>query len=285
MSVFHYNYNMEISFDAPCREHHFSLMCYPIDNRRQKILNRKIEIFPACEVIQERDWAGNIKILGLIEQEHTRFSVSVEGDAETYANFYEDKEIPPRYYKYPTSLTAAGGGVCALAVRVEGNSDYEKSLSALKIAHAAIAYRSGTTDVSTSAEQALSIGYGVCQDYAHILLAILKRIGIPCRYVAGIVKGEGYSHAWVEVNCNGFWYALDPTSGRLVGDGYLKFSHGRDCSDTAINRGSLKGFANQKQSITAYMTAEDSPSADHSYIGREKNDRRSEAWSCRSGND
>lgn len=253
MSIFHYQYQMEISFSSPCREHSFSLMCFPSDNKRQKVLSSNVKIEPNALLQESCDWLGNKKTAGIIEGVHTSFSVCVEGEAETYANFYEDKGFPEKFYFYSTPHTAAGNAIKKLAKKIQAKTDYDKAMAALSVVHECIEYKSGVTNNDTTAETALTLGYGVCQDFTHIYLAVLKELGIACRYVAGMVQGEGHTHAWAEVNCNGFWYAVDPTANKLVGDGYLKFSHGRDCTDTAINRGCFKGFANQLQIVTASL--------------------------------
>ena len=69
-------------------------------------------------------------------------------------------------------------------------------------------YQSGSTNAGTTAEEAFAQRQGVCQDYAQILLSILREEGITARYVAGAVPGEGETHAWVEVWCDGKWYFL-----------------------------------------------------------------------------
>ena len=97
--------------------------------------------------------------------------------------------------------------------------------------------------------QALEGGGGVCQDYAHIFLALCRLMGIPARYVAGMMVGEGATHAWTEVWILGAWIGFDPTNNRLAGDHYIKLSHGRDFGDCTIDKGCFKGFAAQKQNI------------------------------------
>ena len=69
-------------------------------------------------------------------------------------------------------------------------------------------YIPGVTDIHTTAGEALRLGRGVCQDYAHIMTAVLRYMGIPARYVNGLMIGEGYTHAWVEVYTDGGWYGL-----------------------------------------------------------------------------
>lgn len=78
---------------------------------------------------------------------------------------------------------------------------------------------------------------GVCQDFAHILLAFLRAQNVICRYVAGLTTGEGASHAWVEVFDGETWIGVDPTHQRFCDDNYVKISQGPDFSFCALERG------------------------------------------------
>lgn len=259
MSVYNFKYSMEISLTAPCSDHSFLLKCYPQENRRQRILRFSEEIYPAAALQYSSDWAGNQQCIGTITQSHTSFSVTVQGAAETYADFYEeyDPSVSP-FYKYATELTEAGDFIKSIAAETPENADfYEKSVLLLHAAHNALRYEKGVTTVRTTAEEAARAGKGVCQDFVNVFLALCRYYRIPCRYCAGLVNGIGESHAWAEVNCSGYWYAFDPAADKLVGDGYLKFSHGRDYTDCTINRGSFRGAAKQTQNIFASMIPEE----------------------------
>lgn len=87
---------------------------------------------------------------------------------------------------------------------------------------------------------------GVCQDEAHIMLALLRMKGIPCRYVMGYMLGEGSTHAWVEVLREEKWIGMDPTNRRMVNDEYITVSAGRDANDCPVNRGIFSGMAKQQ---------------------------------------
>ena len=115
-------------------------------------------------------------------------------------------------------------------------------------------YRPGATTVRTTAEEALSEGMGVCQDYAHIMIALLRLLGIPARYAAGMMEGEGESHGWAEVNCRGYWYGFDPANNLLVNDRYIKISHGRDAGDCRICRGVFRNPTVQEQSVRVFVS-------------------------------
>ena len=115
--------------------------------------------------------------------------------------------------------------------------------------HRDFQYQPCTTDVDTTAEDAFIQGYGVCQDYAHIYIALMHLAGIPARYVTGLIVGEGASHAWVEILWKDRWYGLDPTNDLVVKDDHIKIGIGRDAKDCMINRGIMHGNCLQTQRI------------------------------------
>lgn len=111
--------------------------------------------------------------------------------------------------------------------------------------HSAMTYQYGITSVGTSAAQALDGGRGVCQDYAHILLALCHVAQVPARYVSGHLLGQGGTHAWVEVVVPEADHAvavpLDPCNGRRAGSRYVTVATGRDYRDVAPTSGSYVG--------------------------------------------
>jgi transglutaminase-like putative cysteine protease len=105
-------------------------------------------------------------------------------------------------------------------------------------------YKAGVTGVRTTASQALALGYGVCQDYAHIMLAVCRSAGLPARYVSGHLVGQGGTHAWVEVvlpavdgSGDGIAWAFDPTHASRGGMGYVTIAIGADYLDVAPTSG------------------------------------------------
>ncbi len=118
-----------------------------------------------------------------------------------------------------------------------------------------LAYAQGHTHVGTTAAEAFALGRGVCQDYAHIYVTLCRMAGFPARYAAGMVVGEGATHAWAEVWQDGAWTAYDPTHDCIVDDRYVKVSHGRDFADCSVDRGCFRGAAGQEQ--TVYVKVED----------------------------
>ena len=124
--------------------------------------------------------------------------------------------------------------------------------------HRYFVYQKAATDVSTSAEEAMEKGAGVCQDYAHIFLSLLRLRGIPARYVTGMLRGEGESHAWVEVALGDFWYGLDPTNDCAVAGEHVRIACGRDYRDCRISQGVFYGGARQSQKVEALVYTKES---------------------------
>lgn len=119
-------------------------------------------------------------------------------------------------------------------------------------------YAPGSTDTTTTAAEAFASGRGVCQDYAHVLIALCRVLEIPARYVTGLMAGEGATHAWVEVHDGERWRGVDPTHNCVVDDRYMLFATGRDFEDCPIERGMFRGNAEQTQKVSASL-GDDAP--------------------------
>jgi transglutaminase-like putative cysteine protease len=112
-----------------------------------------------------------------------------------------------------------------------------------------LTYQYGVTGVRTDAASALAGGRGVCQDYAHVMLALCRAAGLPARYVSGHLVGEGGSHAWVEVVVDDrlgtsgrtVAVAFDPTHNRRATRGYFTVAIGRDYTHVAPTSGRFEG--------------------------------------------
>jgi transglutaminase-like putative cysteine protease len=125
-----------------------------------------------------------------------------------------------------------------------------------------ITYESGATNVSTTAEQAWASGRGVCQDFTHATLSLLRSVGIPARYVSGYLHTEepavgqtvvGESHAWVDYWDEG-WHALDPTNDRAVGAAHVIVARGRDYADVPPLKGIYAGGQSEGLGVSVEIT-------------------------------
>ena len=152
----------------------------------------------------------------------------------------------------PSPLTEPDGALRGMAAGLLESGDAGLGLAERINARVAGAmrYRHDVTSVRTTAAEALALGAGVCQDYAHVMLALCRLCGLPARYVSGHMIGEGGSHAWVEVVLPSGTVAFDPTNDRRAGWSYLTVAVGRDYADVAPTHGSYCGPAGGRLSTT-----------------------------------
>lgn len=125
-----------------------------------------------------------------------------------------------------------------------------------------ITYRRGITTSNSTVCDVLRAGVGVCQDFAHLSLALLRRVGVPCRYVSGYLHKEGDSeletHAWVEAFVPGVgWIGIDPTHGSLVTEQYVTVAVGRSYADVPPNRGVYRGDAKETIDVSVQIQAQE----------------------------
>ena len=126
-------------------------------------------------------------------------------------------------------------------------------------------YTKGITTIETTIDEIIEQKQGVCQDFAHLLLQILRTIGIPCRYVSGYVcpnkngmRGEGATHAWVEAWLPDIrWTGIDPTNNVWVSNHHVKLAVGRNFEDCSVVKGSFKGVALQDLYVFVSVGYED----------------------------
>jgi transglutaminase-like putative cysteine protease len=154
-----------------------------------------------------------------------------------------------------TRLTAPDDRLRDLAADLPSGGDpVELAQRICSAVHTAIGYEYGATSVQTTAAEALAGGRGVCQDSAHVMLALCHLVGLPARYVSGHLLGEGGTHCWVEVVVPAGDAAMavpfDPCNDRQAGFGYVTVATGRDYSDVAPTSGRYLGTPNNTLATT-----------------------------------
>jgi transglutaminase-like putative cysteine protease len=146
-----------------------------------------------------------------------------------------------------TRLTAADGRLREWANELMKPADTPRDRAdrLCRAVHDAMTYEYGVSSLTTTAAEALAGGRGVCQDFAHILLALCHLVGLPARYVSGHLLGQGGTHAWVEAIVPEGHHAVavpfDPCSGTNVSARYLTVATGRDYSDVPPTSGTYIG--------------------------------------------
>jgi len=269
-----FQYQTELVFSSPASDHRFILRILPKSDGRQSIEKLSWHIDPLSTVWRTSDSFGNDALAGFINAPHDHFRFGIEGSVEVTDAPYtlpgEDlsqrrgdaegaKEflgLLPRVLLYPTELTRAHGGLVNFYNELERSAPQD-TLERVQFfshnVHTCLRYEHGVTVNSTTAQEAFDGGAGVCQDYAHILLALLRRGGVPCRYVAGLASDYGETHAWVEAWIADRYYGIDPTRDKLIDEGYIALSRGRDFEDCSVERGVFKGACRGTQTINLSM--------------------------------
>jgi transglutaminase-like putative cysteine protease len=190
-----------------------------------------------------------------------------EIDAVTSSGEFHEMLLPSDFAR-PTPLLAQ----LAIALNVTRRDD---PLTVLRQINRGIfeklSYTPKSTRVDSPIDDCLRSGLGVCQDFAHIMIALTRLLGIPCRYVSGYVApGEftddraaaGYaSHAWVEALLPGLgWVGLDPTNDKLVADRHVRCALGRDYADVPPTKGVYKGGGRSELSVHVLVKPREAPS-------------------------
>ena len=163
-----------------------------------------------------------------------------------------------------TTLLVPGFPGQAEEVRgLESSGPRAAARAAVDWVHESLSYETGATDVTTAADVALKSGKGVCQDFAHLALGLLRSLGIPARYVSGYLHPledapigetvEGQGHAWIEWWC-GEWFPWDPTHGLPVGERHVLVGRGRDYADVAPLKGIYQGAPSIAHEVSVAIT-------------------------------
>lgn len=254
-----FDYEMKLSFSSPVTDHRFQLRCIPATGPRQQVVDVEIDIEPDVELETTIDSFDSVVMTGFIPEPHDVFNYKVTGIA-----FVDNAHIKPEIYKplyrFDSALTIPGPAVEALtrvcrerlASLPDKATPIDKAREIMDEVFHAFVYTPGSTTIRTTAEQALAQRKGVCQDYAHVMLSVARHCGLIARYIAGLLGGEGATHAWVEIYHDGRWIGLDPTHNRMVDDNYITIAHGRDYRDCMLDIGIFSGYdVKQNQWVNA----------------------------------
>lgn len=209
-----------------------------------------------------RDPHGNWVDLVALEPTATMVEIAVSGQVETLsANGVIGRHRAPMplwFYRRDTPLTVAGETLAGVLTGLGGVED--NPIAAMHELSARIrnrvAYMVGVTDVSTTAEDALRLGQGVCQDHSHIFLAAVRQLGFPARYVSGYLMmndrvDQDASHAWAEVHIEGLgWVGFDISNGISPDERYVHLSYGLDYTDAAPTSGIVIGAQDESMRVS-----------------------------------
>jgi transglutaminase-like putative cysteine protease len=255
-------HSLHFTYDDFVRESQMALRVEPSTSPHQNVQAFHLAVGPPAAVHRYRDWNGNaVHHLGIREY-HDRIEVEARSVVEvseesTGLEALDALPVSPGAlldFALPHGPTAGGRRLADLAGTVAAPTDAPVGVQLRAVDDAvrgALRYVSGSTSWRSTAEEALEVGSGVCQDFAHVTLALLRRRGIPARYVSGYLHvGEtaepAQSHAWIEVYGAGRWVEYDPTSSRTPDAHYVRVATGRHYHDVPPNRGVYRGAAEEQ---------------------------------------
>lgn len=263
----------------------------PAHNQQQQLLEHSLTIDPEpAQVSEAVDVYGNSRAFFSLQSRHDELKVRAQSLVATSApalptgemNWEQVRErlryhrgaaydpaaefvfASPYVPRHPEFLAYARPSFTAERSALDAARDLMERI------HADFEYETEATDISTPALEALAMRKGVCQDFAHIMLACLRSVGLPARYVSGYLLtspppgkarlvGSDASHAWVSLylpgqSGAGQWADLDPTNRRAPGEEYVTLATGRDYSDVSPMRGVLHGGAKHKLKVAVTVT-------------------------------
>jgi len=273
----------EFVYDGPVSESYNEVRLRPIHDDRQSCVSFRLTTTPGSHGTAYRDAYGNWVHQFNVLPEHRHLKVEAESvvlaheaveapaDGATLAELdSRSAQMDEEHFDFvaPTKFVPHLAGLREIIEAAERACDGTVAgfaEAASQLIHERFRYQKGATHVHSSIEDSLSIGAGVCQDFAHLLLGVARMRGIPGRYVSGyLVPGDGAapdarqedvigghaSHAWAEVLIphNG-WMGFDPTLGMPVALRHVRLAYGRDYGDVAPVRGVYKGRAGQRLSV------------------------------------
>jgi transglutaminase-like putative cysteine protease len=270
-------YLTEYRYDEPVTDNLNALRVKPATTATQQVDDFGVRVDPETRLHQHLDYFGTTVIEFGISRPHDHLSIDVRARVKT-APPADPPEEPWAALEAPAYRAGAGEFLLVdarpddLALdELVGASRADTPLATVRRMAALIPerfeYRPGVTYVGSTVEDLLREGAGVCQDFAHLALLLLRRQGIGARYVSGYLfaaNGDGAdsaeveTHAWVEALVPGprepLWVAADPTNRVLVGENHVKIGHGREYADVPPIKGVFRGGADAELSASVKMT-------------------------------
>jgi transglutaminase-like putative cysteine protease len=279
---FSLRYHAEYRYSAPVFDQHNVLRVTPATTPLQRVRGFRVVVEPSARTRTYHDYFGTEVVEFNVAGEHERLAITAQGEVATE----EPGEPPPGAWELTaTDAYRSRGGEFLLPT---GDEPQNGELAGLRDAIAAdtpratldalcrvipdrFEYRPGATFVGSTVDDLLEGGAGVCQDFVHLALILLRDAGIAARYVSGYLFAapenggddsvEVDTHAWVEALLPGAegedaaWIGADPTNRKLAGDEHVKIGHGRFYGDVAPIRGVYRGAGSEAEhEVSVRMT-------------------------------
>lgn len=281
MPIFRIHHITRYEYDRPVKESVNEIKIFPSQCPGQEVLQHDLSITGHPDVQTFTDYWGNKtggfnllaahKLLKIESKLLVRTTATSQLQLNFHSGFEQLKdEMNGHLQLLEMSSTAAIGQQSTINSIHEAVCTPGKSVAAVTEACSEYIFRhfkyiKGITNIETTVDEILDHKAGVCQDFAHLMLQILRSCHIPSRYVSGYIcpnkdglRGEGATHAWVEVYIPGTgWAGIDPTNNVWVTNKHVKLAVGRDFKDCTPVKGTFKGPAKQQLSVFVAVGYED----------------------------
>lgn len=266
------------TYSTPVTSSYNEARLTPRSDGRQTVIVEHVDTVPVARHYRYNDYWGTQVVVFDLHVAHDRLEIVstavVETETETrhpdtIGTTWERLRSPEVVDEFDemlgaTAYTPHTEELVAFAREAAGDLAPAEAVEAVVAAvHDEMRYLPGTTEVHTTAADAWTNRSGVCQDYAHITLAMLRALGIPARYVSGYLHPqaaaevgqtvEGESHAWIEA-WTGAWWGMDPTNDKPVDDHHILIGTGRDYSDIPPVKGIYTGGEGSDLDVTVRIT-------------------------------
>ncbi len=251
------------AYQSPVTASYNEARLTPRSNSRQNVVLNRVETIPATRSYRYIDYWGTAVTAFDLHAPHTDLTVTsssvveteLQGPPVTGVDWGElrSEAVIDRFDELlrPTQHTPSSKRVRSVAKKIaKEHQPAEAVAAAAEWVRGALKYLPGTTSVHSSGLDALNAGKGVCQDFVHLSLMLLRGMGIPGRYVSGYLHPkadavvgdtvDGRSHAWIEA-WTGDWWSFDPTNDCEISKQYISVGAGRDYADVAPLKGIYSG--------------------------------------------
>jgi transglutaminase-like putative cysteine protease len=270
------------NYETPVTDSTNSILLFPIKDELQELIHQQLTITNDPNVAIHRDYYGNR--IGVFMNIAPHNELRIQSKIEVMIKprkFPEDIEPAEvqweaiqqlrndvafiDFLRQETFPALAEVKTIADAGFYKTVSVYVASLQLTEYVYKNFKYIQGVTSVESTLDEIWKLKAGVCQDFAHMLLVMLRILGIPARYVSGYVcpknegmRGEGATHAWVEAYIPFYgWLGFDPTNNCIVNDLHVRLAIGRNFSDCSPVRGTYKGTSKQTLEVGVSVVYED----------------------------
>jgi len=269
------DHSFAFEYDAFISESFLELRVQPKATPQQAVASFELAVGPPTSVHRYRDWNDNLTHHFTITKFHDRIAVSARSLVQTHRTGVAIPALTERpsrdglpyalrdflEFGGPVKLTS-GLRAAHRAIGLASTAPLGEQVQALgAYINDRFEYRKNVTTYDSTTEDFLKVGAGVCQDFTHLMLGLLRLRQIPCRYVSGYLHVErkerepSQSHAWVELHSStAGWVAFDPTHNRAVDERYVVVGHGRHYDDVPPNKGIYRGIA--KETLKAEVVTE-----------------------------